>query len=124
MSLPFPLSFDGVESVVELVLTGVIGRSAAALRPIGFSSSSGETSPRSTGVEDVTDGDEADVSLDEGMESCSPISTDFVDSNCRLTILTPSRIAVRVSTQTFLPSSHFETAEENRYESSRPDTIR
>lgn len=48
----------------------------------------------------------------------------FVDSNCRLTILTPSRIAVRVSTQTFLPSSHFETAEENRYESSRPDTIR
>lgn len=77
MSLPFPLSFDGVESVVELVLTGVIGRSAAALRPIGFSSSSGETSPRSTGVEDVTDGDEADVSLDEGMESCSPISTDF-----------------------------------------------
>jgi hypothetical protein len=40
----------------------------------------------------------------------------------RLTILTPSLTAVLTPTQTFFPSSHFDTADENLYDSSSPVT--
>jgi len=71
------------------------------------------------------DGDEADMGDVEGIDSFTKVRRRLMrlDDWKRLTVLTPSRIAVRTSAQTFFPSSHFDTADENRYDSRRPVTV-
>jgi len=116
----------GVELAVELVLAGVVAGVLAGSPFVWlFSSSTGETSPRSIGVEEAMEGDEADMGDVEGIDSFTKVRRRLMrlDDWKRLTVLTPSRIAVRTSAQTFFPSSHFDTADENRYDSRRPVTV-
>ena len=86
------------------------------------SAPSSERSARSSALDVVADGE-----VGTGGGVWIEIYTELAwtsGTQMRLTALTPSRIVVRTSTQTFLPCSHFDTAFEKLYDRSKPVTAK